>query len=104
MSVAHTAVAGLVGVVAGSIGDFVAFSLASQELVVAVGCAAVLLCNVAVSTVWHKGGCPPVRTDSEHCRHRGHGMDGLHGHHVCELPIFLLSLMCLGAAVCSQLR
>merc|ERR1712226_28212 len=29
---------GLVGVVVGSIGDFVAFSLASQELVVAVGC------------------------------------------------------------------
>jgi len=45
---------GLVGVVSGAIGDFVAFAMASQELVVAVGCAAVLICNVIVSMVWHK--------------------------------------------------
>merc|ERR1711865_213803 len=44
---------GLSGVVVGSIGDFVAFSLASQELVVAVGCAAVLTCNIVVSIFWH---------------------------------------------------
>jgi len=44
---------GLSGVVFGSIGDFVAFSIASQELVVAVGCAAVLSCNIVVSIFWH---------------------------------------------------
>merc|ERR1711865_626663 len=44
---------GLSGVVFGSIGDFVAFSIASQELVVAVGCAAVLSCNIVVSIFWY---------------------------------------------------
>lgn len=46
--------AGMGGVVAGSIGDFIAVGMASQSLAVASGGATVLVCNCVVARFWHK--------------------------------------------------